>query len=121
MGVPKRTLALNTVSIGVHAVLNVDLGYGASLVNWLRHMASACARTMLKSNRLVAQSRHIGQRLLIVEAAASTIEVVHLFALQLVLNTLSVGGVTDKWKYRTNTVDKECTLVGLRIVKSGLE
>lgn len=84
-------------------------------------MTGICTRPMLKSNGLVAQSGHSDHRLLSVEATTSTTEVVHLFALQLVLNTLSIGSITDKWEYRTNTLDKECALVGLGVVKSGLE
>lgn len=117
------TLALDTGSTGVHAVLNaVDVGQGIGLVNWLRHMASARAGSMLKSNGLIAQSRHVDQGLLVVEAAAtSTTEMIHLFALQLVLDTLPVGSITDQREYRTNALNKEGALLGLRVVQSSLE
>lgn len=116
------TLALDTGSTGVHAVLNaVDVGQGIGLVNWLRHMASARAGSMLKSNGLIAQSRHVDQGLLVVEAAAtSTTEMIHLFALQLVLDTLPVWSIANEWKDRADPFDEQSTLRRLSIVQSSL-
>ena len=47
-------------------------------------------------------------------------EVVHLFVLQLVLNTFAVGGVADKRQYRTDAFNEQCTLLELSIVQSDL-
>lgn len=46
---------------------------------------------------------------------------IHLFALQLVLDTLPVGSITDQREYRTNALNKEGALLGLRVVQSSLE
>ena len=76
---------------------------------------------MLQSDALVTQSCHVDQCLLVVEASAtSTAEVVHLFALQLALNTFAIGGVADKRQYRTDAFNEQCTLLGLSVVQSDL-
>lgn len=49
-----------------------------------------------------------------------TRELVHGLALKLVLNALSVWGISNEGKDRANTLDKQRTLCRLRIVKGSL-
>lgn len=44
----------------------------------------------------------------------------HLFTLQLRLDTFAVGCVANEWQNRANPFDKHCSLSRIRIVESGL-
>ena len=46
---------------------------------------------------------------------------VHLLALELVLDALAVGSVANQRENRANAFDKQRALVGLRVIKSSLD
>lgn len=64
----------------------------------------------------MATESHIDQGLLIVEAS----EVVHLLALELVLDPLAIRSVTNEGQDRSDAVDKKGALCGLGVVQGSL-
>ena len=75
----------------------------------------------MNPHTLVAES-HVNQGLLVVVAAsATTTEVVHLLALQFVLDAFAVWGIPNERKNRTNALDEQSALRRLRIIQSGLQ
>jgi hypothetical protein len=77
---------------------------------------------MTKAYTLVADS-YVDQTLVIVTIAATaaatsavTSKVVHLLALQFVLNTFTIGSVPNKRKSRMNAFDKQSALIRLSII-----
>jgi hypothetical protein len=77
---------------GVKAVLaTVDVGQGVRLMLRLRHMA---ATTNMGGTHALAAKSKVYHRWWIV--VSSSPKMIHLFALQLVLDTLPVWSVTDK-------------------------
>jgi hypothetical protein len=70
-----------------------------------------------KSYALIAKS-HAGKDLLTVITAAP--KMVHLVALELVLDTLAVGSVADKWKNRANSLHEEGALGRFGVIQCGL-
>ena len=81
----------------------------------VRHMVTAVAT---KTHARVAQ-RHVRNRGLTVVVAAT--KPIDLLALQLVLNPLTVGSVTDQREDRPDAFDEKCTLSGIGIIQSSLK
>lgn len=109
MSLTKRRWALLH---SIHAILGaIYVGQRIRLMDRLRHVTSG---TMRGSHGLTSQ-RHIDKTLLAVAT-----EVIHLFALELVLNTLAVRRITNQREDRTNPFDKKGTLSRLSIVQGGL-
>lgn len=74
--------------------------------------AVSVAETLTAVTRLVVVHRR---------EAATASEVIHLFALELVLDALAVGSIADQWENRTNALNKEHALLRVSIVKRGLQ
>lgn len=79
---------------------------------------------LVQSRHMTAGSTHsrvtksnIDERLLVVIPS----EMIHLLALQLVLDTLAIRSVADQRENRPNAFDEKCALVRFSIVQSSLE
>jgi hypothetical protein len=105
----------------------VDVSHRAVLKG-RRNVTSTCAGSaVMKAHALVTDS-HVGQSLLVIvtstattaataaASASATAEVVHLFALQFVLNTFTVRSVPNERKNGTNAFDKQSALIRLSII-----
>lgn len=94
---------------------SVNLCNGAIGVDTLWEMPPS-SRGMSQAKRLIVHV-HIDHLMTMVSAVV----IVHLLALQLVLNPFTVRGIPDKWKDRSNALNKKGALSRLRIVECSLD
>ena len=114
MKATKGPLSLQTAAVGhrVEAaliVIHVREGIGLNVA------ACAVGGVGEACHALVAES-HVDQCLLIVEAAV----VIHLLALQLILDALAVWGIADKGQDRSDAVNEKSTLGRFGIIEGRL-
>lgn len=63
---------------------------------------------------------HIQECCLVIVVAAVAPEVIQLFPLEFVLDSLAVGRIPDKWEDGSNTLDEHSPLRGIGVVERGL-
>lgn len=92
--------------------ISVNVGQGIMRRYGLRNVTPRAGRNA----KSLIPKRHINKCMLIM----ITSEVVHMFALQFVLDPFSIRGVPDKRKNGANAFHKKCSLARFSIVESRL-